>query len=576
MRKLLFRQAGLVVAISTVLVGCGGTGQDEGVSANIREPISGLAIDGYLARSTVYLDTNNNGTRDPWEPYAFTDNDGYYSYNPKTDTNYCASNATAMDQQYCLVSNTALADVVVRIDGGYDILTGEPFLGQMSRRLSVADRNEANYTSPLVLSPITTLLSNIDIESDRTSMVSSLGIELSDINIDYLNVNNPRPDLMSTALTIHKTVTILSDRLNDTYTEIGKEVGVASDPSSYVYRSLAEVMLASPTPEPFRDTLSDTSSLSRVLDNAETSLRDIYDRKEIDLPEVTGRVPSQQQLDRTLHLASNIGSVVDRLVSVEQESGRTALESATSVSKLLESFVIKSVDEGENENPSIDASLQFFTDDSNKPLLEALLDSASRDNLFVSELVLNDFSGDDFDDVEDMGNVASLPEGTTPFSGVVGMSLRVGDLNIRTNENNLKDSEVKLYFKGEAGDVDGELIACAKHIDGAKSNGSLGEGNTRGELVNGFWSLLGANENAESHSLLMTVTFLGTTYQAIIKPAGMGMVDNQNYHVYRFDFDDDFRSWHSVDGIQEAGVLPSNSLDCEDELPSRVGLQKAI
>ncbi len=130
----------LTIAVTAALIaGCGGTGQDEGSPSQQLQEFGGSVIDGYLARASVFLDTNNNGTRDAWEPSAFTDNEGFYSYNPRTDTDYCADTATEQQQQYCLSTAVQYDNVVVRVDGGYDVLTGEPFLGQMTRRVNVAE-----------------------------------------------------------------------------------------------------------------------------------------------------------------------------------------------------------------------------------------------------------------------------------------------------------------------------------------------------------------------------------------------------------------------------------------------------
>ncbi|HNG59383.1 MAG TPA: hypothetical protein PKZ52_06120, partial [Cellvibrionaceae bacterium] len=97
-----------VLALSlALLTNCGGTDQDRGSaavnnSAGSETTLKGLAIDGHLARAKVYIDSDNNGVRDAWEPFAFTDNEGYFSYNPNSQKNYCASNATAEESQYCL------------------------------------------------------------------------------------------------------------------------------------------------------------------------------------------------------------------------------------------------------------------------------------------------------------------------------------------------------------------------------------------------------------------------------------------------------------------------------------------
>ncbi len=136
----------------------------------------------------------------------------------------------------------------------------------------------------------------------------------------------------------------------------------------------------------------------------------------------------------------------------------------------------------------------------------------------------------------------------------------------------LDDAEIELYFSGDSGSISGAFTACVKYIEGATTE-SLGEGNTRGEIVDGFWSLLGADiETGESYSLLLTLTFLGTTYQAIMKPAGTQLIGDTTYELIRFDNLDEINVWHSELGLVETGVVPQTNEECQERLPSRVGL----
>ena len=74
--------AASAAALSLIVVsfaGCGDSAEQDSGSdgGNSNQTFSGLSIDGYLARATVYVDSNNNAVLDSWEPWAFTDNDGY-------------------------------------------------------------------------------------------------------------------------------------------------------------------------------------------------------------------------------------------------------------------------------------------------------------------------------------------------------------------------------------------------------------------------------------------------------------------------------------------------------------------
>jgi hypothetical protein len=555
----------LALSASLALVGCGGSGQDDGSVSGTKTTFSGQAIDGYLARATVFIDSNNNGTRDAWEAFAFTDNDGYYSYNPLTDTDYCAGTASAQEQQYCLVSNVEHANVVVRIDGGYDVLTGEPFLGQMSRRVNAQVPDEITDT---VVSPITSLFTNLETSTDRDSLLSSLGLEDDALDVDYLNTDgagNIDATLLNTALKIHKVVAVLSDRLTDTYTEIGEDFATPNDATSAVYPSLAQQIINAGST--LDSVLESESRLKSVLDAAEDSLREVYERKDFDLPSDMGG----GDFDRVVDVVSRIPAVTNSLIDVNDLN--FDLSDAKGSSRALESLIIKSVNEASTPDTSIDNAIAFFNDSANRSLIDTLTDALSQEMADITSLSNNDFTGDDFDSVEDLIAASTLPVGTTPFTAIAGKQIRVSDLDLGSGPSDLEDKELEIYFNGQAGDVDGSFTTCVKFIDGASSDGSLGEGNTRGELAEGFWSLLGASSSdVQSYSLLLTLTFLGTTYQTIMKPAGEEIVGGITYKRVRFDFDGDLESFHSENGVVDIESIPTTNADCEGLLPSRIGL----
>ena len=208
----------------------------------------------------------------------------------------------------------------------------------------------------------------------------------------------------------------------------------------------------------------------------------------------------------------------------------------------------------------------------NDDLVTALVSALSEEDASISSLVQNDFSGDDFDSVDDIQSSVRLPEGAEAFKNLSGTKVHLSDPDLGSSPNNLKNLEVILYFSGEPGSNSGGLSACAKYIDGATSDGALGEGNTRGSLITGYWSLLSTNSNNESYSLLLTIAFLGTSYQSIIKPAGHLMVNDEDKVALRFDFDGDIRDWHTQNGFELDDNLPLSGEQCEKQLPSRIGL----
>ncbi len=556
-----------IAVIAATLSACGGTGQDVGdaVESSNQQTFSGRAIDGYLARSTVYLDSNNNGTRDAWESWAFTDNEGYYSYNPKTQTNYCASDAAPMQKQYCLVGSASYDNVVVRIDGGYDISTGEPFYGQLSRRLSNIESNAENRSNQIV-SPLTSLLTNITDDTQTDKIVSALGLTRDSLDVDYLNNNNSGMADMAiynAAMKVHKIVSVLSDRLTDTYTEIGENFGTPNDASSVVYRNLAQQLTTTTTD--FDTTMRDANTIAAIMDRAEQSLRNTYSARDFDLPSAI----ETSQIERSGALVQSVIQVVDRVIDRNGGSNFTAND-LRGAARTIETLVIKSIEEVQTDN-SISNFVNFITDANNTSLANTLLQSLNQDTADLSALVRNPFITVDFDTEEEVRNAAQVSEETERFTQIAGRQVRITDLDLGTAPNNLNDMEFEVYFQGDTTATEGSFKACAKFIEDAHSDGTLGEGNTRGKLVSGYWSLLNAGENG-SYSLLMSIEFLGANYSAIVKAVGPVEIDGTVYKQYRFDNDGEYGIWHSEQGLTTTESIPTTDSECQERLPSRIGI----
>lgn len=551
---------------SAIFAGCGGTGQDVGSASTHNQEFGGVAIDGYVARATVFIDTNNDGSRNGWEPFAFTDNDGYYSYNPLTDTDYCADDASAEQAQYCLRSNTAFSNVVIRIDGGYDVLTGEPFVGQMSRRIS--DIQSGNM-SEVLISPITSLLTNIEDPDEQATVLEALGLTEDDLDVDYLNTDGNgavNAGVLNAALKVHKVVAVLADRLTDTYRNIGDERGTPNDATALVYDALAARLIASNAN--FDTAVSNSTIVAQVLDLAEDGLRAVYQRRELTLPADMGSTASLQGFARVATVVRSVADVVNGVVPPDA-TDVTATD-ALGMARMVESVVIKALRETSTDS-SIERLAQVVNNSDNTEFLQELLVTLRDPAANVSDLARHNFV-----DLNSALAAAVLPEGAMPFTQIGGMRIKVSDLDLGTAPNDLEDSEVEWYFHGDADDLSGSFTACVKHIDGGNSTtGALGEGGTRGEIVTGFWSLLGATEdNLDSFSLLITLEFLGSNYQAIIKPAGLEVINDETYERIRFDFDGEIKSWHSALGMSPIGdaTIPTSNAECREALPSRVGL----
>ncbi len=548
------------VSIFTTLWGCGGTGQDKAESSTTPQVIQGLAIDGYLARSMVFIDYDNNRTRDPWEPFAFTDDEGYFSYNPNTQTDYCAANASVSQRLFCLRVNRHLSEAVIRIDGGYDVMTGEPFFGQLSRRITQGRQG------PIIVSPLTSLLADVRTEQQKNAILASLNITETDLDQDYFNTGNGNisTHLLSLALRLHKSVSIISQSIHDRYDDLGSQVGSMNDVSAEVYSHLAQHLdLGVPNLDAV---LENPARIAQVLAQTELAVLDYYDYWEMSLPYHNPAVDPAELAERV----SGISQLINSLIN--ENNAALNLTTARGAAKLIEAMTLKASG-NIFDRATFGSSINYLLNSNHQYLRDALINALMQDDADLTHLARLDLANIGWDSEEAVRNTTRLPDGTSAFSDLAGRQMRVSDMDLGSAPNNLRDSEVELYFHGNSSDTRGSFDACVKYIKDASISGKLGDANTRGELVKGHWSLLGASgNNGASYSLLLTFEFLGSKYQAILKPAAAATFDDQEYRGIRFDYANELRTWYSARGPEALRSLPQSAADCVERLPSRVGI----
>lgn len=547
------------------LAACGGTGQDTGqVSSLTEHAYSGTAIDGHLARARVYFDYDNNGTRSPWEPFALTDNDGHYSYNPDTDTDYCAD-LSADTAIFCLQNSRQDENVMIRVEGGYDVVTGEPFKGQLSRRVNTATGGSVTGT---VISPMTTVVSSAETEQDKQTLLLALGIDEADLDVDYLNSDgNGGVDagLFNTAVKLHKINNLLADSVEDHYSEVFSEPGLPSDMSASAYRNLGYQMLASRAN--LEQAVSNKAFISSVLQSVEMDARELYRRRDLPLPNNGSDLVDRGHISNR---AANMAQVIDTLLPANMPIDAANVRGRT---RTIEALTLKNLKDNSGQDTSVETAVAFFTNDNNRSHAQTVIDALGQRDADLNALARNDFVSTDFTSVEAVNAAVRLPADAVAFSQLAGLKLRIADMNLGFGPNNLDDSEVEAYFMGEPDATEGRLIACVKHIDDASSDGTLGEASIRGERVSGHWSLLNPDaSDGSSYDVVLTLKFLGATYQAIMKSAGTNVIDGNTMQTIRFDYAGEIRSWHSAVGLQPQTIVPATNKECEVSLPSRIGL----
>ncbi|MBD3670849.1 MAG: hypothetical protein HUJ29_08745 [Gammaproteobacteria bacterium] len=227
-----------------LLAACGAPNQDGGNPSTL----SGLAVDGYVAGATVYLDITGDGVLDPFEPRARTDADGYFGV-AQDGTNYCTSSNTT-HEKYCLRTG-AYSGELIRIKGGIDTLTGEPFRGVLTR---AADAASSQITSPLtsLLGYMTAAQVTAFLNAENTAAGTSL--TEADLNADLLDISTTtdaaQNHLIRTAWLVHKSVHVMATELKRRYTDANtSNAALANDFSPYVYEAMVTAWEAASNPD---------------------------------------------------------------------------------------------------------------------------------------------------------------------------------------------------------------------------------------------------------------------------------------------------------------------------------------
>ena len=249
-----FKLGGLAAAVAVAVGGCNDAGnQDSGQSDQVQ--VSGVVADGYVAGGTVYVDVNGNREIDSFEPKAKTDRYGFYSYRPELKLpdgstvearNYCNESSEDFSERYCLRVSNAHDGATIRMRGGYDLLTGEPFQGGMSRKVDIPDGDSTDVAAGTV-NPLTSIRSGEnDTPEDAKDVGEFWGGDADGDGTYEWNTDVESNDL-KVALQLHKVVDVLVNGLtsmaeaqgvtSDTLTE-----AVGPDLSPMLYRGLRDVL----------------------------------------------------------------------------------------------------------------------------------------------------------------------------------------------------------------------------------------------------------------------------------------------------------------------------------------------
>lgn len=177
------------IAAAVVVAACGGGGGVAGSGPST--VLSGIAVDGYLQGSTVFLDLNSNGVIDSGEPSTTTDKNGRYS----------------LDYQGVTGSITGLSIVV---SGGIDSDTGLAFAGQLKANADIAAQGQ-------VVTPLTTLVDAMvaqglaaNISAAKTMVANSLGMTVDQLAVDPVAAIANSPAIYTKTVALQRAIQMLA------------------------------------------------------------------------------------------------------------------------------------------------------------------------------------------------------------------------------------------------------------------------------------------------------------------------------------------------------------------------------
>ncbi len=541
--------AGAVASCMIGLAACGGGSkgtQDTGTSPSGTSGASSRAfharaIDGYLAGASVYVDLNGNGKLDPFEPRALTDSEGYFSYNHRTGTDYCAAGGL---NQYCLRGSIAAnTEVLIRVTGGYDTVTQLPFKGVLSVRASDLNRDDMRLVTP------------------QTSMVadSSQNVQAKLDALIAAGVLEPTGSLKDDLLGGGNIEQLSRAQMTAIIARITGEVGnlsygkasfqdVESTAWADGYIAMAAKLIEIGPSATFESSFGSLGSMT------ELARRVVYSAKN------PGQVvPAAFQLPNPAASAPLLQFSAD-LVKLNEEllAGLQGAATQEEVNAILRLQMVAA--ERALKNPT-DPQLANLADWVRAQLaqgngLGSDLTALGEDDIDLSALIAPSFSFDPSSN--SISASAKIPAGAaTAFASLVNTAFSVsvdkpdeqGDaVFFVTGANNARSGDIKVCvrYRGDDGDFD--------TTSSSDPNGAL--------LVGGHWSLL------DDHTLTLSIDVAGGVRSLLLKAVGT----NPTGLDYRFDFGDDLSDWRGAAPAGfTAGSVPTSDAACKTSLIERFG-----
>jgi len=593
-----------------------------------RITLSGLALNGYLANALVWVDSRNNNTLDGFESYAYTDAQGYFSYNPNSGLNYCESGDESL-QRFCLQTPLSSGKLVIKAAKGIELLSGESFKSVLTATV-LAEDAKANFDDMLALgnkplgnasawqsqidafqfklSPLSSLKHYLPSSTNLHSVLTGLGYDipsnLSDDDIiakEYIAGLTENDTLAATlfaaSTTLGRLVDTVSVNLDKATSSLDfGENGLPISSADTVYEALADSLSASTGQLEARskkfnsdlarnagitasDIFPSTDLLSRAIAKLDTMLTQnnanvASVQNSIDIVAVNSQLPI---------LLSNLGNIgVQHFAQVDTSAQVLEQLLTFNHSLTLPTLTAPIAFASTQDANAINTLSAFMREPNNRvtTLLKSASTSFVQERSNTSSLTLNldlntlsqnlvtlskQSNAEAVLASEDVPIVLTeLAEVTTPTNNSFWSGKT---LSLSGIQDGNEQGQVRVFFNGDENADAGNIVMCVAY----KNENDPSE-NIDGQRFEGTWSLIGsAAQNrlslvSEGFNIQMKV--LGESLGADIpreqQVESLTRISNESYGRFGFTLNEDTATWHSDD----ASVNQSYGLTYFSDLPN--------
>lgn len=499
----------VALSVIAIITGCSPEEQDIVDETQTLVVANGAVIDPLITSAIVFADFDNDGVLDSFEPWAFTDENGYYSVGINGE-DYCTTTP-----KYCLELPNSDPVKLVAV-GGYDLTTLKKVNSRLSRTFS--------GSGDQFITPLTSV-----------GDISLNDLETIDQNVNILiDAFESDDTAFSLAFKVHKIVELISELVVVEYPLIGNDENFPTDISGYVYDAINQLSTdQNISLTTLLDELTD-DQVDNILDDVRTELDSLIINQSSVVSlnitkETTSSIVSTSQLSANeLALAlRNFVTQYDVAINNTTEAGITIEDdNAIASIRLLEGIKDLFTDAIENNTTISDSTLTDIIDD----IFESntLLDNLS-DTFFDASLLNLNSQTELEDSLVTMSERPQLPDTLN------GMQLYLSD------STSSRDAIVGLFFTNS-----NDLTACVKFQNLVDTSDSQ---NTNGTLLTGSW------EQTE-YSIDLGLTVAGTEEALRIR--------TNTTDTYIFDYDDEETEWEStVDFTTTTDDVPTTDETCQ-------------